>query len=278
MTRIARLGFFISLSWLLLIVFTGLIGPLIWPLETTTPDSSPLLASPSGEFWLGTDEEGRDVLRLLITGAQTALFVGVATVLICGFVGTILGIAAGFLGGWFDRLVLTLMEAVYAFPGILLAIFLMFLMPNAGAGHIILALSVSGWATYARLARSVALQIKGQTFIEAARCIGLRKRTIMWRYILPHTLPHIAIQASFGFANAILAEATLSFLGLGIPDGTSWGAMLSSGAVLHLKAPHLALAPGVVLALTILVVLLLSDRLQERLNPILQRGLAGAKG
>jgi ABC-type dipeptide/oligopeptide/nickel transport system permease subunit len=274
MNKIAYVGFYVSLAWLSLIVFFGVLGPVLWPLESHVPDSSPLLGAPGMEHWLGTDEEGRDVLRLLISGAQTALFVGLATVLICGVVGTTVGITAGFLGGWFDRMILTLMEAVYAFPGILLAIFLMFLMPNPGAGHIIIALSISGWATYARLARGIALQAKGQTYIEAARCVGLKRRSIMVHYILPHTLPHIAIQASFGFANAILAEATLSFLGLGIPDGTSWGAMLSSGAVLHLKAPHLAIAPGIVLALTILVILMMSDRLQEKLNPLLQRGLS----
>ena len=275
MKKLGQIGFYVAVSWLLAVLFFGLLGPIFWPLTQHLPDSTPLLGAPGSEHWLGTDEEGRDVLRLLFIGAQTALFVGVATVVICGVIGTIVGISAGYLGGWFDRGVLTLMEAVYAFPGILLAIFLMFLMPNPGAGHIIIALSISGWATYARLARSVALQVKGQTYIEAAQCIGLKQRSIMMRYVLPHTIPHIAIQASFGFANAILAEATLSFLGLGIPDGTSWGAMLSSGAVLHLKAPHLAIAPGLVLAMTILVILMLSDRLQEKMNPLLQRGLGG---
>jgi len=141
------------------------------------------------------------------------------------------------------------------------------LMPTPGVQHVIFALCIGGWATYARLARGIALSMRERPFVVAAKCLGVPTRQILYRHVFPQTIPHIAIQASFGFANAILAESALSFLGLGIADGTSWGAMLSSGAVLYLKAPHLALAPGLILAVTILVVLLWSDHLQKRLNP-----------
>ncbi|MBR56855.1 MAG: ABC transporter permease [Myxococcales bacterium] len=257
----------LCLAWLGLIVITALIGPWVLPLEG--PDTSPggLLAPAGGDHLLGTDEEGRDVLQLLVAGARTALIVGLATVVISGLIGTILGTAAGYMGGFVDRIVMTMTEAVYSFPGILLAIFLMFLMPEPGVGHVVIALCIGGWATYARLARGIAMSLRERPFIEAARCIGLPNRTIMFRHVMPQTIPHIAIQASFGIANAIMAEATLSFLGLGIADGTSWGHMLSSGAVLYLSSPHLALAPGVILALTILVVLRLADNTQQYLNP-----------
>ena len=262
-----RTGGRLAVLWLLAVVLAGTLGPLVMPLDVADPRPDSLLAAPGGEHTLGTDEEGRDVVRLLLAGGRTALLVGLSTVIICGLLGTLLGSASGFFGGWLDRIVLSATEAVYAFPGVLLAVFLMFLVPKPGAAHVIAALSVSGWATYARLSRGIALSVRARPYVEAVRALGVPSRRILLRLVLPQTLPHVSIQAAFGIANAILAEAALSFLGLGIADGTSWGAMLSSGAVLYLKAPHLALAPGIVLATTILAVLLLADSLQRRLDP-----------
>jgi len=258
-------GLFLARLWLAVVLLVAIFGPEIFPASTET--NLEILQPPSALHLLGTDEDGRDIVTMLIAGARTAALVGILTVLFSGVLGTFLGTLSGYLGGAVDRIVLTATEAVYAFPGILLAIFLMFLVPRPGVTHIIAALCVSGWATYARLTRGIAMSTKERPFIEATRALGFPLTRILSRHIIPQTLPHVAIQAAFGIANAILAEAALSFLGLGIADGTSWGAMLSAGAVLYLKAPALALAPGAVLALTVLTVLTLADHLQQRLNP-----------
>lgn len=260
------LGARLAIGWLLVVAACAVAAP-----DLSASDDEGrierLLAPPSSDHLLGTDEEGRDVVAVLMAGARTAALIGLTTVFISGMVGTLLGTLSGWYRGATDRVVTTLTEAVYAFPGILLAIFLMFLVARPGPAHVIGALSASGWATYARLARGSAMATRELPFVEAARALGLPQPALLGRHVLPQAVPAIAIQAAFGVANAILAEAALSFLGLGIADGTSWGAMLSSGAVLYLRAPALAVAPGLALALTVLAVLTLADRLQRHLDP-----------
>src|SRR5690606_34357826 len=182
----------------------------------------------------GCDENGRDVLTLLIYGSRVALVVGLSSVALSLVVGVIIGATAGYVGGWVDEIAMRIADVCFAFPGILLAILIIFLTQEPNVLTIVLALSVTGWASYARLVRGEVLRERELTYVEAARALGLPGHRILWRHILPNVVAPLTVQATFGVAGAILAESSLSFLGLGptMSDfwGVSWGAVLDQGA------------------------------------------------
>ena len=183
----------------------------------------------SSEHWLGTDKLGRDILSRMIYGGRISLLVGITTVALSLAIGIVIGSLSGYFGGWIDQMLMRLVDILMAFPGILLAIaFTAVLGP--GLDHVILALCLIGWTGYARLVRGEILSLRERDFIQAARSLGCRPKRIILRHLLPNLLPPLLIQSTFGLAAAIVAEGSLSFLGLGVePPTPSWGAMLNDG-------------------------------------------------
>ncbi|MBO8084921.1 ABC transporter permease [Marichromatium sp. AB31] len=225
-----------------------------------------MLAGPMPGAPLGTDDLGRLVHERLLVGARVSLLVGVGVVAFAASLGTLVGLVAGLLGGWVDRLVVRLIDLFLAFPGILLAIALAGLL-GPGLDNLVIALTVVGWVGYARLARAQALTLAGREHVLAARALGCGTWRILWRHLLPLALAPLLVEATFGIAAAIVAEAGLSFLGLGIqPPDASWGSMLRDGVSYLLVAPHLVIAPGVALFAVTLAVNLVGDWLRDRLD------------
>jgi peptide/nickel transport system permease protein len=217
---------------------------------------------------MGTDELGRDTLSRTLYGARVSLLVAASVVFGCGFTGLMVGMLAGYAGGWFDRFVnLLLINAFLSFPGILLAIaFAAFLGP--GISKVIFALVITGWAGYARLARAQVLKVKELEFILAARSLGASHARILATHLLPNILQPVLIQATIGMAGAILAESTLSFLGLGVlAPVPSWGAMLNDARSHLFDAPHLVIFPALAVMMAVLAFNLLGDAWRDWLDP-----------
>ena len=261
---LARVGF-AAASFLIL---AALLAPWIAPADPAAQNLPARLQAPSHAHWMGTDELGRDTLSRTLHGARISLLVAVCVVLGCGTTGLIIGMLAGYAGGWFDRFVnLMLINAFLSFPGILLAIaFAAFLGP--GIGKVILALVITGWAGYARLARAQVLKVKELEFILAARSLGASHLRIIVSHLLPNILQPVLIQATIGMAGAILAESTLSFLGLGVlAPVASWGAMLNDARSHLFDAPHLVIFPALAVMIAVLAFNLLGDACRDWLDP-----------
>ncbi len=257
-----------ALALTLLLVILALAAPWLSPSDPTTQNLAARLAGPSAAHWMGTDELGRDILSRVIFGARVSMLVGVSVVLGAGLFGLAIGSLAGYCGGWFDRLVnIVLINAFLSFPGILLAIaFAAFLGP--GVEKVIFALIVTGWAGYARLARAQILQAKEMEYVLAARSLGASPARILLRHLLPNILQPVLVQASLGMAAAILAESTLSFLGVGVlAPMPSWGAMLNDARSHLFDAPHLVLFPALAVMLAVLAFNLLGDALRDWMDP-----------
>jgi len=252
----------------LLLILAAVLAPWVAPQEPTTQSLPERLLSPSAGHWMGTDELGRDVLSRVLYGARVSLLVGISVVVGAGTLGLLLGSLAGYFGGAFDRLVnIVLINSFLSFPGILLAIaFAAFLGP--GLDKVILALTVTGWAGYARLARAQVLKVRQMEFVLAAKSLGASHVRILCRHLLPNTLQPVLIQATIGMAGAILAESTLSFLGLGVLAPTpSWGSMLNDARNHLFDAPHLVIFPALAIMSAVLAFNLLGDALRDWLDP-----------
>jgi peptide/nickel transport system permease protein len=257
-----------GLAMSVLLLAAALFAPWISPHPPSAQDLPARLNSPSWQHPFGTDELGRDVLARTLYGARVSLLVGFSVVLGAGLTGLAVGSLSGYFGGWFDHLVNDLLiNAFLSFPGILLAIaFAAFL--GAGIGKVILALVITGWAGYARLARAQALKVKELEFVLAARSLGASHARILLRHLIPNTLPPVLIQATIGLASAILAESTLSFLGLGVLSPTaSWGAMLNDARNHIFDAPHMVIFPALGIVVAVLAFNLLGDALRDWLDP-----------
>jgi peptide/nickel transport system permease protein len=261
---LARVGFAIAC----LLVLVALLAPWISPARPAAQNLAVRLQGPSLSHWMGTDELGRDILTRIMYGARVSLFVSLCVVLGCGSIGLALGMLAGYSGGVFDRIVnLLLINAFLSFPGVLLAIaFAAFFGP--GIGKVILALIITGWAGYARLARAQVLKTKELEFVLAARSLGASPLRIMVRHLLPNIIQPVLVQATIGMAGAILAEATLSFLGLGVlAPIPSWGAMLNDARNHLFDAPHMVVFPALAVVLAVLAFNLLGDAWRDWLDP-----------
>jgi peptide/nickel transport system permease protein len=268
---LARAGFAIAC----LLIVVALLAPWISPCDPAAQHLAARLEPPSLSHWMGTDELGRDILSRVIYGARISLFVAVCVVLGCGLTGLALGMLAGYHGGTFDRIVnLLLINAFLSFPGVLLAIaFAAFFGP--GIGKVILALIITGWAGYARLARAQVLKAKELEFVLAARSLGASHLRILLHHLLPNILQPVLIQATIGMAGAILAEATLSFLGLGVlAPLPSWGAMLNDARSHLFDAPHMVVFPALAVLLAVLAFNLLGDAWRDWLDPRTRSQLA----
>ncbi len=261
---LARFGLAIAL----LLFLAALSAPWIAPSDPSSQNLAARLQPPSATHWMGTDELGRDIFSRIIYGARISLFVSVCVVLGCGSIGLTLGTLAGYHGKFLDRIVnLLFINAFLSFPGVLLAIaFAAFFGP--GIGKVILALIITGWAGYARLARAQVLKVKELEFVLAARSLGAGQTRIILRHVLPNIVQPILIQATIGMAGAILAEATLSFLGLGVlAPLPSWGAMLNDARSHLFDAPHMVIFPALAVLLSVLAFNLLGDAWRDWLDP-----------
>jgi len=224
------------------------------------------LAAPALHHPLGQDKLGRDVLARTIAGARVSLTVALAAVLVSVTIGTGIGAAAGFTGGAVDLVLMRVVDVLLAFPGLLLAIALAGAL-GPGIGNVILALSVIGWTGYARLVRGEVRRLRSREHVEAAYALGLRPVTVLLRHILPLVAAPVAVQAAFGAASAVVAEASLSFLGLGVqPPSPSWGSMLAEARSFVVEAPHLVIAPGLAITAFVLLLQLLGDALRDALD------------
>jgi peptide/nickel transport system permease protein len=249
------------------LVVVGLLGPLVAPYAPEARDAGAILSSPSAEHWLGADEEGRDILTLLIHGARVALLVGLGAVLVSALLGTAVGLISGYARGLVDVLLQRLIEVVFAFPGILLAILIVFVTGRPSVLSVVAALAATGWAGYARLVRGQVLSRREEPYVMATRVLGLPLQNVLLRHVLPSVAGSVVVLMTFQLATAILAETGLSYLGLGPQDGTSWGGLLEQGAVLFVKSPLIGLSAGLSIAVTVIGVNLLGDHLRDWLDP-----------
>jgi peptide/nickel transport system permease protein len=255
----------------ILTVAVALVTPWVVPYDPAVQMLALRLERPSFEHPFGLDELGRDILSRVLAGARISLFVGITVVGISSVVGIFLGSIAGYFGGWVDDLISRTIDVLLAFPGILLAIALVAVL-GPSLGNVVMALSVIGWVGYARLVRGQVLKARELEFVQAARALGASTSRILLRHVVPTTLPAVMVQATLGMAGAILAEASLSFLGLGVqPPTPSWGTMLNGGRLHLLDAPHLTIFPGAAIASLVLGFNFLGDGLRDLLDPKRQR-------
>jgi peptide/nickel transport system permease protein len=255
---------------LLVVLFTvfAIFAPRIAPQNPAHIVLADRLQPPSHAHWFGTDELGRDILSRVVYGARISMLVGAIVVAASLLIGLTVGSIAGYYGGRVDRIVnVVVMNAFLSFPGILLAIaFVAFLGP--GIFNLILALSIGGWVGYARLVRAQVLVVREREFVEAARALGATDMRIVLRHILPNIIQPVIVQAAIGMAGAVLAEATMSFLGLGVPPPTaSWGSMLNDGRSHLFDSPHLVLFPAAAVMLAVLAFNFIGDALRDYLDP-----------
>jgi peptide/nickel transport system permease protein len=266
MNRLTYIGIFIAVILIIVAIF----APFIATHDVTSINMAMKYAAPSAEHWFGTDALGRDVFSRLLFGARISLQVGITVTVVSVIIGTIIGAVAGFYGGWIDKFLSGYLFNVFlAFPGLLLAIALVAFL-GAGLGKLILALCIIGWVGYARVMRGQVLKVREFDFVQAARALGASNLRILFIHILPNAIQPLIVQASLGMAGAVLSEASLSFLGLGIPPpAPSWGTMIEEARGLDTlyNAPHVLFFPGIAIALTVLAFNFIGDGLREYLDP-----------
>jgi peptide/nickel transport system permease protein len=247
-----------------IVVLAAVLGPWLVPFDPSAQDLALRLERPSGQHWFGLDELGRDILSRVMSGGRVSLLVGLIVVSVSASIGAAIGSIAGYYGGAVDEAVSRLIDILLAFPGLLLAIALVAVL-GPSLTNVVLALSSIGWVGYARVVRGVVLQTREFEYVSAARALGAATPRILTRHILPAAFPALIVQATLGMGGAILSEAALSFLGLGVqPPTPSWGAMLNYGRSHVLDAPHLTVFPGLAIAAVVLGLNLLGDSLRDR--------------
>jgi peptide/nickel transport system permease protein len=255
---------------ILVAVLGAVVGPLVVPYDPSSQELALRLAGPTAAHWFGLDELGRDILTRILYGARISLLVGFVVVGVSATIGITLGSIAGYFGGRIDEAISRVIDILLAFPGLLLAIAMVAVL-GPSLTNVVLALTVIGWVGYARLVRGQVLRAREFEFVQAARALGATTPRILLRHIIPTTLPAVTVQATLGMGGAILAEAALSFLGLGVqPPTPSWGTMLNYGRGHMLEAPHLTVFPGIAIAILVLGFNFLGDGLRDRLDPMTQ--------
>jgi peptide/nickel transport system permease protein len=253
-----------------LFLFTALLAPLLAPYDPIAQTLVDRRQPPSAQYLLGTDDLGRDMLSRIIFGTRKSLQVGIVSVSMAIVVGALIGALAGYLGGWFDTLVMRVMDVMLAFPALLLAIAIVTIL-GPGLMNMLYAIAVVSIPAYARIVRASVLGMRGSDFVLAAHSIGLRPMRILFRHVLPNCLTPLIVQGTLGIGTAILDAAGLSFLGLGAqPPTPEWGAMLGQGRFAVFSAPHIVIFPGIAIMLTVLGFNLLGDGLRDALDPRLR--------
>jgi len=257
----------LGLALVVLTVAAALLAPVLTRHDSSAQTLALRLEGPSADHVLGLDELGRDVWSRLLAGARISLLVGLVVVGVSASIGLVVGAVAGYAGGVTDEVISRIIDVLLAFPGILLAIALVAVL-GPSLTNVVLALTAIGWVGYARLVRGQVLKARELEFVQAARALGAGPARVLARHIIPTAIPALVVQATLGMAGAILAEAALSFLGLGVqPPTPSWGTMINGGRVHLIDAPHLTVFPGLAIALLVLGFNFLGDGLRDRLDP-----------
>jgi peptide/nickel transport system permease protein len=250
-----------------MVMLAALTAPWLLPWDPAFQDLPNRLQGPTWQHWFGLDELGRDILARVLLGARVSLLVGVVVVGVSSIVGMAVGGVSGYYGGKLDQVIGRFMDVLMAFPGMLLAIALVAVL-GPSLINVVLALAVIGWVGYARLVRGQVLRAREFEYVTAARAVGAGTLRILSKHVLPTALPALLVQATLGMAGAILSEAALSFLGLGVqPPTPSWGSMINGGRVHLLDAPHLTIFPGLLLAIVVLGFNFLGDGLRDAIDP-----------
>ena len=264
MSRLAYIGIAIAV----LVTLAAIFAPLLATHAIDAQNLGTRLLPPSAEHWFGTDALGQDIYSRILFGARISLMVGVTVVSISGVIGILIGSIAGFYGGWVDKILSGYLFNVFlAFPGLLLAIALVAFL-GAGLGKLVLALCIIGWVGYARVMRGQVLKVREYDFVQAARALGAGNMRLLFVHIMPNAIQPLIVQASLGMAGAVLSEASLSFLGLGIPPpAPSWGTMIDEARNYFSIYPHVLFFPGVAIALTVLGFNFIGDGLRQYLDP-----------
>ena len=253
-------------GWLLLVIFAAVFAPLLTPYAYDVQALKEAYQPASAAHWLGTDEFGRDLLTRLIYGARTSLSVSGIAIFLSVLCGMTLGAAAAWFGGWFDRVVMVVVDLSWSFPEILIALMLVAII-GPGTTGTMAAIGVAYLAQFTRLTRAQILTLKSETFIEAARSLGGGNGHILFRHLLPNALAPVLVGAMLATGDAIILEATLGFFGLGAqPPTPSWGAMMSAGSALVFKAPWIIIFPGLAVAITVVAINLFGDALIAELD------------
>jgi peptide/nickel transport system permease protein len=257
----------LSAIFLGLLISVAIAAPLLVPYDPEAPDFDHIRETPTANHLLGTDEIGRDTLSRVIYGARISLYVGIVVQTVSTFIGITLGLIAGFYGGFLDLAIMRAVDIMYALPNFLFAVFMVSILKPTTAS-VILTLILAGWPFSARLMRGQVLATKQEEYVVAAQAIGAQKRQIMLRHVLPNSLTPIIIQFTIGIAGVIMAEAGLSFLGIGIrPPTPTWGGMINKGREFIRSSPHLAIYPSIVLGLTMIAFNFIGDGLRDALDP-----------
>jgi peptide/nickel transport system permease protein len=261
--KLALFGLFLVVSLILIALFAGVISPYD-PIQISLKQS---LKPPSLAHLMGTDVLGRDIFSRIIYGARASLIIGVVATSISLVIGVIVGAISGYYGGWLDSILMRITDVFFAFPFFLLAIAIMtFLGPSFI--NIFIALGIVGWTNYARLVRGQVMSVKGCDYVEAAHAVGAKDARIIWKHVMPNTLAPIIVYTTMNIGGVILAEAGLSFLGIGVqPPSPSWGLMLSEASNFIFNAPWMVIWPGIAIFLTVLGYNLLGDGLRDALDP-----------
>jgi peptide/nickel transport system permease protein len=253
-------------------VFFAIFGPIIVPFNAVSTNIVERLRAPGSVMangsiaWLGTDQVGRDMLGEVIAGARLTLIMAVATIIIAGIVGIILGLVAGYFGGWIDNVIMRLADLQLAFPGLLLAILIAGVL-GPSVRNVVISLAVTRWVTFARLARSSALSVRKLDYVSAARLLGASHVRLLGRYLLPASISPLFVLGTVEVGSVVLSAASLSFLGLGVPpDQVDWGSTIAAGSDYLLSAWWISTMPGIALAGLVLSVSLLGDKLQARFS------------
>lgn len=262
-------GTVLAISVIVLMILVAIFAPLLTPWDPTRPDRAVgfRASPPSSSHWLGTDQAGRDVFSRLLHGARISLMVGFGSQLLSLALGIVFGLVAGFYRGWVDTVVSRFIEVLQAFPSLL---FIIVLSVSIGPGLLTayIALGVVGWASVARIVRGQTLSLREADYVEGARAMGASRASLIFRHILPGTLPSLIVIYSIGVGGAIIGEATLSFLGLGVrPPTPSWGQMIADGQSYLTSAWWMSVYPGVAIAIIVIAFNFLGDQLRDALDP-----------
>ena len=256
-----------SAALILLFILAAVFAPVLTPYNESEMDLLHRLAPPSWQHLFGTDEGGRDILTRMLFGSRISLLIGVVPTLLSMILGAGLGVAAGFYGGILDEVIMRVADIMLAFPSMLLAMVIMYTLGD-GLINVFLTLALVNWASVARIIRSETLQLKKKEYVEAARCMGVRRLTVVLRHIIPNCIPTLIVLFTLNIPSSILTESSLSFLGLGIqPPNASWGLMVNAGRQYLYTAPWLSLVPSAAIMLIVLAFNFLGDGLRDVLDP-----------
>lgn len=267
MTRRLSTGGWIGAALLLVFFGVAVFGPWLAPYSPTDQDLDHILEGSSALHWLGTDENGVDLLSELLYGARLALLISASVVLSSALIGVTIGVISGYFRGWVDEVIMRIVDILLAFPGILLNIAVVATVARPGVGVLIFALVINGWVGYARVARGQVLSLRELEYVQAARAVGAGPWRIMRRHIVPNLMSPVLVQMTFGFGTVILIEASLSFLGLGPQLNYTWGALLDQGTTFIWHTQRVVFAPGLAIMVVVLGSNLLGDALRDRWDP-----------